>query len=209
MGGIKTAGFRGLSILKEVTVNPTKAFNEIHEKGGDFLAWSLLFVIMPKVVAGLIHTDISYLKNAPVSVVEWIVATTLLYFASRVLGGKTNFLGLLSAVGYARFPLSFLPALGYLALASIPEDVTALIQNTLKDRISQEQAIYVINHVFTPVTVVLTLVMAAIMLWSFALGVLAVKESNKFSTWRAFCITVSVILIDLFIISRVLRIATR
>ena len=204
-GGIKTTGFRGLIVLKEVVVNPSKAFGEIHEHGKDFLVWSLLFVVLPKVVAGLIHASISYLKGAPLIVAEWLIVTTLLYFASRVLGGRANFLGLLSAIGYAWFPLAFLPALGYLALSSIPDDVVAIINSTPKDRVSQEQAIYVISHVFTPVTVALTLVMVAVMLWSFALGILAVRESNGFSTWKAFWITLSVVLIDIFVISAILK----
>ena len=188
-----------------MVVNPSKAFDEIHERGKDFLVWSLLFVVLPKVVAGLIHASISYLKGAPLIVAEWLIVTTLLYFASRVLGGRANFLGLLSAIGYAWFPLAFLPAPGYLALSSIPEDVVAIINSTPKDRVSQEQAIYVISHVFTPVTVALTLVMVAVMLWSFALGILAVRESNGFSTWKAFWITLSVVLIDIFVISAILK----
>ncbi len=192
-------------MLKEVVVNPAKAFSEIHESGRKYLPWSVLFVVMPKIVAALINTDVFYLKNAPVSIVEWIAATALLYFVSGVLGGRANFPGLLSAVGYAWFPLSSLPVLGTLALASIPEDVIAIIRNTPEDQISQEQAIYVISHVFTPVTVALTLVMVAVMLWSFALGVLAVRESNGFSTWKAFWIALSVVLIDIFVISAILK----
>ncbi len=202
-GGIETTGLRGLRVLKEVIMSPARAFSEIHEGGKDFLLWGLLFVALPKVVAGLIHMDVSYLKTAPLIVAEWLIATTLLFFASRVLGGKANFLGLLSAVGYAWFPLTFLPVLGYLALSSIPEEALTILQNTPEDQISQQQIVYVINHVFTPVTIVLSLIMLALMLWSLALSVLAVRESNGFSTWRAFCITISVVLIDRFVISRI------
>ena len=199
---------RELSILKYEIKNPRKAFDEISKEGKAFLIGALVIIALPKVISGFLHTDFSHLKGIPVSTAEWIISVILLYFIGRSLKGEANFTGLLSSVGYARFPLIFLPVLGYLALTSIPEDVVAIIQNTPREQISQEQAMYIVTHILTPVTVTLSLIMLVLLLWNFALSVIAVRESNKFSTWRAFCSAVVVMFIDMFIIARILKAVT-
>ncbi|RUM34879.1 MAG: hypothetical protein DSY33_01005 [Archaeoglobus sp.] len=131
-------------------------------------------------------------------------SVVLLYFIGKALKGNAKFIGLLSAIGYARFPLIFLPILGYLSLASIPEGIKALLKNT-KGQISHEQAMYIMTYIFTP-AIALGLIALALMLWSLALSVIAVRESNRFSTWRAFCSVIVVMLITTFIVAKLLKV---
>jgi hypothetical protein len=122
----------------------------------------------------------------------------------RLLKEKANFVGLLSAIGYAQFPSIFLPVIRYLLLSLIPKDVIAVIQNTSGD-LSKEQRMFVITHMLTPATVTLGLTTLVLLLWSFALSVIAVRESNRFSTWRAFCCVVVVMLVDMLVVARLLK----
>jgi len=191
-----------------VIKNPAKAFDEISEEGKAFLIRALIIIVLPKVISGFLHADLSHFKGIPLSIIDWLASVMLLYFLGRVLKGDANFMGLLSAIGYARLPLIFLPPLGYLAITSIPEEVVAMIQNTPREQISQEQAMHIIAQILTPATVAIVLVMLVLMLWSFALSILAVRESNKFSTWRAFCSIVVVMFVDMFIIARLLKAVT-
>ena len=195
---------RNLGILKDVIQSPTKAFNEISKEGKAFLIGALLIVVLPNVISAFLYVDLSHLKGVLRDIAEWLISVILLYLIGKVLKGEAKFVGLMSAIGYARFPLIFPPVLGYLFLASIPEDVKALLNNT-KEQISHEQAIYIMTHLFTPVTIALSLIMLVLLLWSFALSVIAVRESNKFSTWRAFCSVVVVMLVDVFVITNAFK----
>jgi hypothetical protein len=193
--------FRGLSILKDLIKNPTKAFDEISENGKDFLIWSVLIVILPKIISACLHSNVHYLKGVITGVAEWLIIVILLYIVGRLLKGKANFFGLLSAIGYAQFPLIFLPVIVHLILLSIPKDVIAVIQNT-SGELSKEQRLFVITRILTPTTVTLSLTTLVLMLWSFALSVIAVRECCRFSTWRAFCSVVFVTLVDMLAVAR-------
>ena len=193
--------FRGLGILKDLIKNPTKAFDEISENGKDFLIWSVLIVILPKIISACLHSDVHYLKGVITGVAEWLIIVILLYIVGRLLKGKANFFGLLSAIGYAQFPLIFLPVIVHLILLSIPKDVIAVIQNT-SGELSKEQRLFVITRILTPTTVTLSLTTLVLMLWSFALSVIAVRECCRFSTWRAFCSVVFVTLVDMLAVAR-------
>jgi len=197
--------FRGLSILKDLIKNPVRAFNEISQEGRDFLIGALLIVILPNIVSALLYVDYSHLKGVIGNIAEWLISVVLLYFIGKALKGNAKFIGLLSAIGYARFPLIFLPILGYLFLASIPEGIKALLKNT-KGQISHEQAMYIMTHIFTPVTIALGLIALALTLWSLALSVIAVRESNRFSTWRAFCSVIIVMLVNMLIVAKLLKV---
>ena len=98
----------------------------------------------------------------------------------------------------------FPPILGYLIVKSIPEDVKVLIKAT-KGQISNEMAIYVMTRLLNPVTVTLGIIALALILWSLALCVIAVRESNKFSTWRAFCSVVVALFVVTFGLTKVWR----
>jgi len=193
--------FRGLGILKDLLKNPAKAFDEISENGKDFLIWSVLIVSLPKIISAYLHSNVHYLKGVITGVAEWLIIVILLYIVGRLLKGKANFVGLLSAIGYAQFPLIFLPVIVHLILLSIPKDVIAVIQNT-SGELSKEQRLFVITHILTPTTVTLSLTTLALMLWSFALSVIAVRECCRFSTWRAFCSVVFVMLVDMFAVAK-------
>jgi hypothetical protein len=196
--------FRGLSVLKDLIKNPVRAFNEISQEGRDFLIGALLIVVLPNIVSALLYVDYSHLKGVIGNIAEWLISVVLLYFIGKALKGNAKFISLLSAIGYARFPLIFLPVLGYLFLASIPEGIKALLKNT-KGQISHEQAMHIMTHIFTP-AIALGLIALALTLWSLALSVIAVRESNRFSTWRAFCSVIIVMLITTFIVAKLLKV---
>ena len=86
-------------------------------------------------------------------------------------------------------------------MLSIPKDVIAVIQNT-SGELSKEQRLFVITRILTPTTVTLSLTTLVLMLWSFALSVIAVRECCRFSTWRAFCSVVFVTLVDMFAVAK-------
>ena len=195
---------KSLSVLKDVILSPKRAFEEISENGKDFLITALIIVALPNVVSTVLYADYTHLKGVVRDVAEWIVSVILLYAIGKALKGRANFVGLLSAVGYARFPLIFPPILGYLIVKSIPEDVKALIKAT-KGQISNEMAIYVMTRLLNPITVTLGIIALALILWSLALCVIAVRESNKFSTWRAFCSVVVALFVATFGLTKVWR----
>lgn len=196
---------RPLSVLKDVVLKPKSAFEEISENGKNFLIGALLIVILPSVISAFLYFDYTRLEGAVRDVAEWLISAVLLYIMGKALRGHPSFVGLLSAIGYARFPLIFPPILGYLILKSIPGDVKVLIENT-KGQLSHETVMHIISHLFTPTIITLGLSILALTLWSLALCVIAVRESNKFSTWRAFCSVVVALLITTLIVTKLLKV---
>lgn len=198
---------RGLTVLKDIILRPKRAFREISENGKAFLIGALLIVVIPNVISALLYADPYRLKDILRDVAEWLISVVLLYLIGKALKGNADFVGLTSAIGYSRFPMIFLPILGYLLLISIPEDIKKIVEST-KGQISHEQAMYIMTHLFTPSIIAEGLAMLALLLWSFALSVIAVRESNRFSTWRAFCSVVVIMLVDIFIVARLLKAVT-
>ncbi len=198
---MKTGASRNSEVLANLIKNPSRAFNMIDGEGKNFLIGALLIVLLPGIISALLNVDYTHLKGVVRDIAEWLISTVLLYFAGRILKGNADFVDLLSAIGYSRFPLIFPPVAGYFLLASIPEDVKTILENT-GERISQEQATYVMTRLFSPLTVTLLLIALALIVWSFALSVIAVRELSKFSTWRAFCSVVLVTFIDTLVLTK-------
>ncbi len=170
----------------------------------EFFLWgALLIVILPSVISAFLYFDYTRLEGAVRDVAEWLISAVLLYIMSKALRGHTSFVGLLSAIGYARFPLIFSPILGYLILKPIPK---VLIENT-KGQLSHETVMHIISRLLTP-TIIITLGLAilALTLWSLALCVIAVRESNKFSTCKSFCSVVVALLIATLIFTKLLNV---
>lgn len=50
----------------------------------------------------------------------------------------------------------------------------------------KEELMRLVLSAFTPTVIALGLIIILLFLWSFALGILAIRENHRFTTWRAF-----------------------
>lgn len=163
-------------ILKDVVRYPVKAFKRISEKGRDFLLGAVVIVVL-SVTGHLLLGEF----RMPLVIVEWPILVACLYAIGKLLKGKARFVGLLSAIGYAHLPGVFSPMVMAVGSKLVPGELIAQIEAA-----QGEEAMALLKQLFTPAFTAVLLVIVVMGIWSFALYILALRESHGFSTWRAF-----------------------
>ncbi len=176
-------------VLKDVIRNPTRAFKEISARGRDFLLGAIIIVCIPAFLTALFLPDASLIHSLFGCVVWWLVLVGCVYVVGGLLNGKADFMGLLSATGYAQLPMIIIPIIGALLVRPISEEFLS--------QLSALEVILLINISF--ITFIGFFLAALIVLaWIFVLCILASRECHKFNTWKAF---VSVVVGELASIS--------
>ncbi|MDI6889264.1 MAG: Yip1 family protein [Methanocellales archaeon] len=181
-------------VLKDVIRNPARAFKEISDRGRAFLPGAIIIVTVPAIASALLMADVSFPQNLAGlvrDVTGWIIFVGCLYVVGRLLRGGADFMGLLSAIGYAKLPGIFYPIVGAALVRLVPEEVVAQLGEgcaggVCPEPISPEQQMLLLKQIFTPAVIGLFLAILALGIWIFALYVLASRESHKSNTWRAF-----------------------
>lgn len=164
-------------VLKDVARYPAKAFRRVSEKGRDFLPGAAIIVVLSVLLGGF--------RASLVGVIRWPVLVVCLYAVGKLLKGKAEFVGLLSAIGYAQLPGVFSSIAGAVGSELVPEGLRTQLESA-----SGEEAMALLKQLFTPAFASVLLVIVAMGIWTFALYILATRESHGFNTWRAFATVV-------------------
>jgi hypothetical protein len=179
--------------------NPAATFRETSERGRAYLAGAAVVVILPRLVVAPFYMGQQHLIAVPKELTDWLVFALLIYFTGKILKGNANFVGLLSSVGYARLPFILMPVSGYLIELSIPEEVAAKLRNfSAMQEIPQDQQLDILMQIPIVPLIVASVLIAVAFLWSFALVIIAARESHKFTTWRAFVSAILALLLHAF-----------
>ncbi len=199
-------------ILKDVIQNPKKAFKTISKNGGAFLLGAIIIVVLPAIIKALFTvvtygpitvepSETSIVKNLLKDVMRWLILVACLHTVGNIIKGTiisniikgeqiTDSIGLLSAIGYAKFPLIFSWLFGGYISSFIPEEVE-------KQLAESPSLIFT-----TPACIAVLLVTFAFVVWIFVLYTLATRESHEFSTWKAFCTTIIGWIVTFFLAPR-------
>lgn len=172
-------------VLKGIIQNPVEAFKTISRNGKTFLIGAVIIVVLPTIIKALFTAGTHFPQNLVKDVAGWLILVACLYGIGKLLKGKANFIGLLSAIGYAKFPLIFMFPVGRAIPGVIPKGVAQQIEK-ISPPLPPEEALQLLKVMFTPAVIALVSVIFALLIWTFALYILASRESHEFNTWRAF-----------------------
>ncbi len=98
-------GFREYPhVIKQVIISPAEAFKYIHDSGHKFLLLALLCVAVPRGLLAFFGEGFMFGG----AIVEWIIFAIVAHVLFLILKRKGSFMGLLSALGVASFPVIFM-----------------------------------------------------------------------------------------------------
>jgi len=188
-------------VLKDVIRNPTRAFKEIGGRGRDFLLGAIVIMCVLSFLTALFLPSVSLLHSFVEGVVWWLVLVGCVYVVGGLLNGKADFMGLLSAIGYAHLPMMVIPVI------TIPH-LSYLAWTASEEFLSQVSASELILHIWisTLFLVGFFLVILVVVAWIFTLYILTSRECHKFNTWKAFVSVVVGVLASISITNQLLTV---
>jgi hypothetical protein len=213
---------RQISILADIVRHPVKAFKEITSNGNKFLTGALvIFVISTLLSVLLTHTEVSPGLRI-FTIVMIFVNVGIIYCLSRLFKGKAKFIGLFSAILYIGVTgilatllasglwLSSGDALTTLELqaqvlnnTNITGNVASQLNTSGEDIQTQilEQMLATFSTLFTPLNVAILLLDFAVLIWGFILYIIAIREANNFTTWKALAVSILAMIVNWIISS--------
>jgi len=164
-------------ILYDTLFQPAIGMKNIAERKnvGQALVVVLLSILIPiwALYLGLKTADMSTIFNIMIvlktlgSIVMWIMGAAIWHLIAELFGGQGSAVGLFAALGFAHAPRIFIVPLWAL-IAVMPTSSTTLL---------------------------MTIAVLVIMLWSLSLDVVAIKEVHQLSTSKAVLVIITPMLV--------------
>ncbi len=184
-------GFREYpSVIKQVIVSPAEAFKYIHDSGHKFLLLALLCVAVPRGLMAFFGEGFKFQG----AIVEWLIFAIIAHVFFVILQKKGSFMGLLSALGIAAFPI-ILMSMAVGLMANLP------FYKTLELKTKAAQSVLLKQNMLSPYVIIPMTLFAFGIVYYVYLTYKALKESRDVHPLMA----VIIFVISIGVRSRIVR----